>query len=69
MKIKEFYKNKTIIEFSEDLMELKDIALKTSFIEPRCFNNPLKLVNLWFDERSFCLKIYHLLNLINLIKW
>lgn len=39
MKIKEFYKNKTIIEFSEDLMELKDIALKTSFIEPRCFNN------------------------------
>lgn len=56
MKIKEFYKNKTIIEFSEDLMELKDIALKTSFIEPRCFNNPLKLVNLWFDERSFLFK-------------
>lgn len=56
MKIKEFYKNKTIVKYSDDLIKLKDVSLKTSFIEPRCFNNPLKLVNLWFDERGFLFK-------------
>lgn len=51
--MKEFYKNKSTINVSNDLLKLKDISLNTSFIEPRCFNNPLKLAKLWLSERSF----------------
>lgn len=51
--MKEFYKNKSTINVSNDLLKLKDISLNTSFIELRCFNNPLKLVKLWLSERSF----------------
>ncbi len=51
--MKEFYKNKSTINVSNDLLKLKDISLNTFFIEPRCFNNPLKLVKLWLSERSF----------------
>lgn len=56
MIMKDFYQNKTIIEPSDDLIKLKDLALKTSFVEPNCFNNPLKVVKTWFDERFFLYK-------------